>query len=399
MTAHPFIYGRAAKELVSEYESLTPKSRVLHERLSNSLAGGETRAVTYFEPYPLAIASAEGPYLVDQDGNTYIDLVNNMASLVHGHRFPPIVQAVSEAYALLGSVQAGSHKYLLELSELLVERYPAFARIRFTNSASEAAILALRIARRVTGRSSFIMFEGAYHGMGSEFTDPDPSVIKVPFNDLPALSGVLDEKVAAVFAESFLGHAGVVPAEPTFLRTIQDLCENVGALFVLDETQSLRDHYSGHHGAVEVQPAMVIMGKSVGGGLPVGVLGGKKELIELASAKCRGGLRHSGTFNGNVLTTAAGYQSMLALSEGAIDTLNARAAKLAKEIAAAGDHLDLPIVVTRSGSTMCVHFNDRAPRNAAEAVPQTQLARWFHIAALLEGVCVIRGEGSTCRRC
>jgi glutamate-1-semialdehyde 2,1-aminomutase len=390
-TAPVRVQQSAWKQLMDDYVSATAKSRMLHERISRSLAGGETRVITHFEPYPIAIASAEGPYLVDYDDNTYIDLVNNMASLVHGHRFPPIVRAVSEAFQVLGSVQAGSHRYLLDLSELLVERYSAFERVRFTNSASEAAILALRIARRATGRSRAIMFEGAYHGMGSEFTDPHPEMLKVPFNQPEALSEILDDQVAAVFAESFLGHAGVVPAEPEFLRTIQSLCERVGALFVLDETQSLRDDYGALHGALGLRPSLVLMGKSLGGGQPVGVLGGRAELVELASASRQYGLRHSGTFNGNVLTTAAGYQAMLALSDAAIRTLNSRAATLAGEIEAAGARLGLPIVVTRSGSTMCVHFADRAPTNAAEAAPRTQFARWFHIAALLEGVCVIRG--------
>ncbi len=391
MTLPTELQPRAIPELVSEYISVTPKSRALHERLSKSLAGGETRVVTHFEPYPIAIASAEGPRLVDYDDNTYIDLVNNMASLVHGHRYPPVVEAVAEAMQLLGTVQAGSHRYLVDFSELLVERYPAFERVRFTNSASEAAILALRIARRATGREKLVIFDGAYHGMGSEFNDAHPNVVKVPFNQPTALADAVDETVGVVMVESFLGHAGVVPPAPEFLHTVQNIAESAGALFVLDETQSLRNDYHAHHGAAGLRPSMVIMGKSIGGGLPVGVLGGRADLVELASASRPDGLRHSGTFNGNVLTTAAGFQAVVALSPSAIATLNSRAAHLAQQLEIEGRRLGLPISVTRSGSTMCVHFRDTAPTNAAEALARNDFARWFHIAAMLEGVCTIRG--------
>ena len=389
MSAEPQTASVATKRLLDEYRAKTPKSQEFHDRISRSLACGETRAVTYYRPYPIAIASAAGPAIVDYDGNSYIDLANNMSSLVHGHKFPPVVQAIEEALEVLGSVQAGSHRYLLAFVELLVERYPAFEQVRLTNSGSEAAILALRIARRVTGRRRMLMFEGGYHGMGSEFTDPQPDVVRVPYNDLTAVSEVLDQTMAAVFAESFLGNGGVVPAEPGFLETLHQMSQEVGALFVLDETQSLKSHYAAHHGALGLRPELVIMGKCVGGGLPIGVLGGRSELIEIASASREDGLRHSGTFNGNVLTTAAGYQAMVALSADAIATLNSRAVWLANELEAEGRRLQLPLVVTRSGSTMCVHFMDRAPRNASEAAPQTELAEWFQLAALLEGVCVI----------
>jgi glutamate-1-semialdehyde 2,1-aminomutase len=391
MSAQPLTLSPTARQLSDEYRAKTPKSGELHQRLAKSLASGETREIAFYRPYAMAIASAAGPRVTDYDNNTYIDLVNNLASLVHGHRFPPVWRAVEDAFHELGSAQAGPHRYLLQFAELLVERYPAFERVRLTNSASEAAILALRIARHATGRRRMLMFEGGYHGMGSEFTDPQPEVTRIPFNDEAAVSDAVDETVAAVFVESFLGSAGVIPAEPGFLEKIQECARRAGAVFVLDETQSLRGHYAAHHGAHRLRPDLVMMGKCVGGGLPIGVLGGKSELIEIASASHDGGLRHSGTFNGNVLSSAAGHQSMLALDAKAIANLNEKAAWLADELEAEGRRLRLPMVVTRANSTLCVHFMERAPANASEALPHTELAKWFHIAALLEGICVIRG--------
>src|SRR5215471_5115469 len=151
--------------LTAEYETRTGASRTLHERLTRSLAGGETRAVTFYEPYPVAVVEASGARFTDADGNEYLDLNNNMASLIHGHAYPPVMKALREAGSVLGTVQAGAHAPLLELAELLVARFPGFERVRFTNSGSEAAILALRIARRATGRRQVVLFEGGYHGM------------------------------------------------------------------------------------------------------------------------------------------------------------------------------------------------------------------------------------------
>lgn len=391
MVPQPLTLSQTAQQLADEYRAKTPKSGEFHQRIAKSLACGETRTVTFYRPYPIAVASAVGPYLTDYDDNTYLDLVNNMASLVHGHRFPPVLKAVEDAFETLGSAPSGSHHYLLQFAELLVARYPAFEQVRLTNSASEAAILALRIARHVTRRRKMLMFEGAYHGMGSEFTDPQPDVTRVRYNDEAALADALDETVAAAFVEPFLGNAGVIPAEPGFLERVQECARAAGALFVMDETQSLRGDYAAHHGAHGLQPDLVFMGKSVGGGLPIGVLGGRAELIEIASASHEGGLRHSGTFNGNVLSSAAGYQSMLALDTQAIAKLNERAGWLGEELEAEGKRLQLPLVVTRSNSTLCVHFMEHSPTNASQASPQSELATWFHIAALIEGVYVIRG--------
>lgn len=377
--------------MLEEYEARTPRSRSFHERIGRSLAGAETRAVTFYEPYPFAVARADGARVVDADGNEYLDLNNNMAALIHGHRYPPITQALVDAERELGTVQAGPHRFQLAFAELLVERFPAMERVRFTNSGSEAALLALRIARRATGRERLLLFEGSYHGMGAEFSDPNPAVVRVPFNDLDGVKAILDDKVAAVFAEAFLGHAGVIPAEPGFLESVGDLAREYGALFVLDEVQSMRNDYGAYHGALGLSPDLVLMGKSLGGGLPIGVVGGRRELVELASVARPNAVRHSGTFNGNVLTCAAGHQCLEALGPAQIATLNDRAGRLAATLEAAARQLQLPVVVSRSGSTMCLHFREDLPHNAKEAAPVTERARWIHLAAMLEGLFLIRG--------
>jgi glutamate-1-semialdehyde 2,1-aminomutase len=392
LKSKPFVAPSGAlARLLGEYTARTGASRAFHERIGKSLAGGETREVTFYEPYPFAVARAEGALLVDLDGNEYLDLNNNMASLIHGHRYPPIMRALADAGSELGTVQSGPHRVQLEFAELIVDRFPACERIRFTNSGSEAAELALRIARRATGRERLVMVDGGYHGMGAEFSDPRPDVVRVPFNDLGAMATALDDTVAAVFAESFLGHAGVVPAEAGFLEALADLARDRGALFVLDEVQSMRNDYRAHHGALGIAPDLVVMGKSLGGGLPIGLVGGRAELVELASIARPDGIRHSGTFNGNVLTCAAGRACLQELGPNEIASLNERSERLAAKLQTAARDMDLPLVVTRSGSTMCMHFLEQAPRNAQEAMPSAGISQWVHIAALCEGVFLIRG--------
>jgi len=376
--------------LTAEYETRTGASRTLHERLTRSLAGGETRAVTFYEPYPVAVVEASGARFTDADGNEYLDLNNNMASLIHGHAYPPVMKALREAGSVLGTVQAGAHAPLLELAELLVARFPGFERVRFTNSGSEAAILALRIARRATGRRQVVLFEGGYHGMGSEFAEPDPAIFRVPFNNLDAAEKVLDDSVAAVVAESFLGHAGVIPAQQGFHEELRVLSHRVGAIFVLDEVQSMRNAVDGYHGAAGLRPDLILMGKSLAGGLPAGLVGGRRDLLALASVETPNGLRHSGTFNGNIFSCVAGLRSMSDLDAAQITQLNDRAARLAASLEASGRQLELPVTVTRSGSTMCLHFTETAPTDAESVVAAAPLGRWVHLAALLEGVAIIR---------
>jgi len=346
----------AQTDLIREYEARTPRSRELFERFRAHLPAGETRTITYYRPYPVVIARGEGPILTDVDGNRYVDVLNNYTSLVHGHAFPPIIEAIREA-AAEGTAFPAPHPRQLEWAELLTERYPAVERVRFTNSGTEAAILAARIARRATGRERLLLFEGAYHGTGPEFLGERGDVVRVPYGEI-----VLDESIAAVFVEPFLGSGGVIEAGADFLRELQAEARRTGALFVLDEVQSLRNAYHGVHGALGLEPDLVLMGKIIGGGIAVGAVGGRREVMELTAADRHDALLHAGTFNGNPLAAAAGIACLTALDERAIADLNRRATELATRI---------PIPVRRSGSIMHVE----APDPAA-----------LHLALLLEGV-------------
>ena len=375
-----------ADELIAAYVARTPRSGTAYERFRKVLPGGETRSVTYYPPYPVVVVGGEGARILDLDGNEYVDVLNNYTSLVHGHAAPAIVDAVETALKA-GSAHGAPTEHLLALAESIVSRYPAAQLVRFTNSGTEAAMLALRLARHATGRRRFVMFEGGYHGTSPEFADPGPEVVRVPYNDVGALRAAVDELIAAVFAEPFLGSGGVVPAADGFLREIEQTAHSAGARFVLDEVQSLRTAYAGVHTLLGLRPDLILMGKIIGGGFPVGALGGSTQLMGMTAADRPGALKHSGTFNGNPVTTAAGLASMKLLDAAAIELLNQRADSLANRIEVSGRARHLPVVVTRHGSIVQVHFS-KTPPTAAAAVRQepASAVAALHTSLLLHGV-------------
>jgi glutamate-1-semialdehyde 2,1-aminomutase len=373
-------------DLTAEYAARTIRSGDHHREACRHLPGGETRSVTMYQPYPVVLAEGHGAMVRDLDGNEYVDVLNNYTSLVHGHGFGPVVEAVT-ACLPSGTAFPAPHPAQLRLAGMLTGRYPAVQQVRFTNSGTEASLLALRVARSATGRRRIVTFTGAYHGGVPEIIDGGPDTVPVRYNDADQAVAAIDSSVAAVFAEPFLGSAGVIPAAPGFLSQIADRARQVGAVFVLDEVQSLRNAPNGTHAALGLEPDLLLMGKIIGGGFPVGAVGGGAALMELTSAARPGALSCSGTFNGNVITMTAGAAALAALDGPAIGALNERASGLGRRIEAAAARAGIPVCVTRAGSILEVHLTGRAPICAEEAAAVP--AAWasaLHLALLLEGV-------------
>jgi glutamate-1-semialdehyde 2,1-aminomutase len=369
--------GSVLADLSEEFKRRFPESARLHAQLARHLPAGETRSVSYYPPFPLTIERGRGALIVDADGNEYVDVLNNYTSLIHGHAFSPIVEALA-ARIPLGTAFPAPSRHQLELAELLTSRYPAIERVRFTNSGTEAAMLALRIARRATGRLRLVTFKDGYHGTAPEFSEPAADTLILPYNDPDRLTAELDDRVAAVFVEPFLG-TGVIPATDEFLRAIERTAHQVGAVFVLDEVQALRNDFAGTHGQLGLHPDLVLMGKIIGGGLPVGAVGGRAELLDLTAGSRADRLPHSGTFNGNPLTMVAGLQSLLHFDQAAIDRLNRVASSMAGRIERSGKERGLPVRVTRAGSIMEVHIDGRP-----EIIDPARRA--LHLSLLLSGV-------------
>ena len=383
LAAHPAIL----ETLLAEYRARTTGSATAFRRATAVLPGGETRNVTYYPPYPVILAEGHGSRLLDVDGTEYLDLVNNYTSLVHGNAHPPAMAAAAAVLAS-GAVFPSPHELQLELAELLAARIPSVRRVRFTNSGTEASVLAARLAQRATGRGRLLLFDGAYHGSAPPLLAGGPGVVTVPYNDIDAVREALTKDIAAVFAEPFLGAGGVIPGRPEFLRAVAQLARERGALFVLDEVQSLRNAVGGEQTRLGLHPDLTVMGKVIGGGMPIGAIGGSEELLRLTAASTDGGLAHSGTFNGHLTAAAAGTVTLRHLDVLAIEHLDRAARRLADAITTAAADAGIPATVTRAGSILNVHFTPTAPVDAeqARATAATPLIGALHLALLLDGV-------------
>ncbi|MBH1938984.1 aminotransferase class III-fold pyridoxal phosphate-dependent enzyme [Streptomyces sp. AV19] len=378
--------GSVLHNLVGEYMHRTPESAAAHRRATAVMPGGETRCITYYAPYPLSVAKGLGAELTDIDGHRYIDLVNNYTTLVHGNAYAPAAAAAAQAL-VDGAVFPSTHRSQVHLAELLVKRVESVEQVRFTNSGTEASLLAARLVRYATGRTRLLVFDGGYHG--SVPLGGTNDVVTVPYNDLDAVREALCAgDIAAVFAEPFLGAGGVVPGRPGFLSEVAGLARSNGALFVLDEVQSLRNSVGGEQGRLGLHPDLTLMGKIIGGGMPLGAVGGTTRLMKLTAADRSGFLRHSGTFNGHLSAAAAGAATLNHLDSGVIDVLNVKAEFLANTIGNIASDAGLPMAVTRAGSILQVHTTATEVPTTAEHVRGTAgpLQDALHLALLLEGV-------------
>jgi glutamate-1-semialdehyde 2,1-aminomutase len=372
-------------ELEAEYRDRTRRSAEVFARAGAVLPGGETRSVTYYPPYPTVIAAGKGARLADVDGNEYVDLVNNYTSLVHGNAYPPAIEAIA-ACLDDGIAFASPHEKQVELAEQLVDRVPSVERVRFTNSGTEAGILAVRLARHVTGRRKVLLFDGGYHGSAPSLLPDHPDAVTVPYNDLDAARDAITDAFAAIVAEPFLGAGGVIPCAPGFLAGLQELAREHGALFVLDEVQSLRNGLGGMQATLGLRPDLTMLGKIIGGGMPIGAVGGRADVLSRTASSIPGHLSHSGTFNGHLTAAVAGAATLRDLDDRTIAHLDRSALRLADEITASGRAAGLPVTVTRAGSILNVHLMDTAPTNRSEVRTEDPRITALHLALMNAGI-------------
>jgi glutamate-1-semialdehyde 2,1-aminomutase len=374
------------------YRAATPKSAELSKRAERSMPGGDTRTSTYHKPYPLALARGEGPYLWDIDGNKYIDLLGNYTSLVHGNAYPPIVEAVTKAVRD-GTAWPARSEAQVELAALICERVASVDRVRLCNSGTEAGMLAAQVARRLTGRKLILMARYGYHGsyddleLGLLGEDGERTML-ADFGEATAFEALLSERgpeIAAVFLEPILGSAGIVEPPAGFLGRVAEAAHRAGALFVIDEVITLRLHEGGAQHIFDVKPDITMMGKIIGGGFPVGAIGGSEEVMSSFDPRNRGSMMHSGTFNGNPITCTAGAISLRELTQARIDKMAKNAERLAAELARAARQAELPFSVRQYGSLMNVFFL-KEPPPATIAREDSRAIANFHLAALNQGL-------------
>ena len=392
-------------ETSKRYNLTTAKSRELIERLSRSIPGGNTRSLAYFPPYPLAISHGSGCRVWDVDGNEFVDLLNNYTATVHGHAVPAINEAMSKQ-AALGTVFPAPAEAQAELAERIVDRVASVEKVRFANSGTEAVMMAVRAARAFTGREKIIKAEGGYHGMWEQVPVSRPQVTlserrtatpegvaalvrMVDYNDVAELEAAMEEDgedIAAIILEPVTG-TGVLTGTPEYFAAARRLADEHGALLICDEVITLRLAVGGYQEVLGVRPDLTTMGKIIGGGLPVGAFGGREEVMSVFDPRLPDHLHHSGTFNGNLMTMAAGCVALDLLTRDKIERLNALGERLASGLRQIFlQRKELRAGVLNCGSLVHVNFETEGEvRNYSDLNLDSPVMAAFHLAALDEG--------------
>lgn len=380
------------------------------ERSAAAIPGGVNSSIRAFRSVggrPYSVARAEGAHVVDVEGRTYIDLVQSYGAVILGHAHPAVTRAVAAAAAGGTSYGAPTPREM-KLAETIAEAVPSCERVRLMNSGTEATSTAVRLARGVTGRDRLVIFHGNFHGatdallaaggsgvatLGLPGTAGVPAgavaeTLVVPYNRVP----VLDEGVAAVIVEPVAANMGVVAPEPGFLAGLRAECDRVGALLIFDEViTGFRLGRGGAQASLDVIPDLTTFGKVIGGGLPIGAVGGRRDLMEHLSPL--GSVFHAGTLSGNPIATAAGLTALDHLTPDVYIELMARArhlsALLRDACAAAGFPALFPVVGTLVGM-VCGDVPRPIDFDGARLTDEAAYARFFH-AMLDEGVAMAPG--------
>jgi len=379
--------------LTEEYIRRTPQSAAHDKRGLASLPIAGSRGISYYAPYPLTMQNGNGAFLTDLDGNRYIDLGSNFYSLVHGYAYPPIVEAISRQIGK-GSVWAANTLPGVDLAEQIVRRVPSVEKVLFNNSGTEAFNLALNICRGATGRYKFLMAAGGYHGSMYDTTIggkglAGPSHYVAPYGDTEAFVAAIHAhgpELAGVFVEAVMGSGGFAQAPEGFFAAVKQAAHDVGAIFVLDEVITLRLAEGGYQALHGIDPDLTMMGKIIGGGFPIGAVGGKAALMDLTHPTAARVLA-SGTFSGNALSMTAGGISVAHLTQGKIDQLGIWAERIETALKAKCAAIGLPIWTRRIGSMLGWYFYDPGP-GAVFGTPRPDLdmTKQLHLAMMLNGL-------------
>lgn len=381
------------------------RSAELYERAKRTLPGGVSRNTVLRSPHPLYVDRASGCRVTDIEGVEHIDFANNMASLIHGHSHPKIVEAVSEQLPK-GTAFTLATEIEIEFAEHLTSRNPGFERIRFVNSGTEAVMGAVKAARAATGRPKIAKIEGSYHGLydfaevsqtanptnwGSEhkpesvpvaFGTPKSvleDVVVIPFNDPERAVEILEGhagEIACVVLDPMPHRVGLVPATAEFVQALSDWTKSDGALLVFDEVITFRTEYGGLQQRYGATPDLTALGKIIGGGFPVGALAGRADVMEVMDplqATVR--FPHSGTFSANPITMTAGLVAMEMYDREAIKRLNKLTRRAKEGIRDAIEDTGVEACLTGSGAFFRIHLRSSPPVNHRDAYPTDDEAK------------------------
>jgi glutamate-1-semialdehyde 2,1-aminomutase len=358
-------------------------SRKLFAQAQQVIPGGvnsPVRACRSVGTEPVFIQRGEGSRLFDADGNAYIDYVGSWGPMILGHTHPDVIEAIRSVLGR-GTSFGAPTDLEIELAEMVIEAVPSIEMVRMVNSGTEATMSAIRLARGVTGRDLLIKFDGCYHGhadtllveagsgvatLGIPGSPGVPeafvqNTLSLPYNDVERLADVISkkgDKIAAIIVEPVAGNMGLVPPEPGFLETLRTLTQDRGIILIFDEVMTgFRVAYGGAQALYEVIPDLTCMGKIIGGGLPVGAYGGKKDIMKKVAPE--GPVYQAGTLSGNPVAMVAGIATLKCLRQSRFyETLSAKSGMLEAGLKEAAAKAQLPMVSNRVGSMMGLFFTE-----------------------------------------
>jgi glutamate-1-semialdehyde 2,1-aminomutase len=378
-------------------------------------------------PHPLYIRGGTGCFATDLEGIERLDCINNFTALIHGHAFPPVVQAVTSQLSRGTNFAFPTPEELL-LAQLLVERLPGLDQVRFGNSGTEAVMMAIKAARAFTGRDRIAKFEGAYHGYYDDvqvsFNSTPPAwgpedapaslpssggipkhrvqeTLVLPWNDPDATERLLirhQSELAAVIVDPLANRMGFIPPAPGFLQRLREVTRAHGILVIFDEVISLRVGYTGAQGRYGGDPDLTAMGKIIGGGFPVGATGGRAEVMAVFDPGARGPrILSGGTFSANPVSMVAGLAAMQALDQAAFARLEDMGARLRRRLNEVIAQSGLPGQVTGDGSLLRLMPMSRPLRNYRDTVEPGADARSYRFfMALLDAGIMVNDNGLAC---
>lgn len=390
----------ALGEAEARFTAANPMSQERNREAARTMPGGNTRSILFYPPFPLVMTRGEGAHLWDLDGHRYTDFLGEYTAGLYGHSHPVIQRAVSDALES-GIVLGAPNQFEARLAELVCARFASCAQVRFCNSGTEANLMALSAARAVTGRDHVMAFEGAYHGGVFVFAQseapmnvPFPMVM-APYNDRAATLDLIEryaDDLAAIIVEPMMGAGGGIAGDRDFLQGLRDAATRHGIVLVFDEVMTSRLSPGGLQAVLEISPDMTTFGKYLGGGLTFGAFGGNAEIMGRFDPGRPDSLLHSGTYNNNVLTMAAGVAGLSeAFTPEAALELNAAGDRLRERLNALARERGVPVQVTGLGSILTVHFQDQPVRRPADTEATDPAARaLFHLEMLARGFYISR---------
>ena len=372
------------------------KSKQLYDRALSVMPGGNSRHTIVMDPYPVYAQSGQGCWVIDVEGQERIDFINNYTALIRGHSDPDVTAVVSEVIHN-GTAFSLPTEYDIRLAELLVDRIPSAEQVRFCNSGSEAVLLAIRAARAYTGRSRIAKFEGCYHGIYDYAQASDSSrpgnwgmvdspettletsmvpnlgkdVVTLPWNRPEICRQLIKEyadELAAVLIDPLPSALGMLAPIEGFLQTLRELTQALGVMLIFDEVMSFRIDYRGAGHAHGVTPDLMSMGKIIGGGFPVGAVAGNTAIMSVFDHRPGEKIHHGGTYNGNPVTMAAGYETMRLMTENEYGRLAELGEVLRGNLSEMLKQRSVPHQVTGRGSMFCLLLSDCCPVDFRELI-------------------------------